>query len=291
VGVALVTTASLRHLDTDLPPLLDALAARGIDAVAVNWHDEAFDWSSVQLAVLRSPWDYTTRLGEFLDRLATIDAATNLANPLTVVRANAEKDYLLRLAAAGVPVVPTTLLRPGDEVALPDGVPFVVKPTVSVGALDTERYDPAEAGAGVAHAEALLGAGRSVLVQPYVDAIDDAGETGLVYLGDRFSHGFRKGPVLRPDAPLIDGLYREQVVTARTPAAAEREVAESVLDAVGAIAPGAVRSDLLYARVDLAPGADGPVLMELELIEPSLWLPVADGALERAAAAIAARLS
>lgn len=289
--VALVTSAPYQHLDDDLPLLVEALAALGIEAVLADWHDEAFDWSAVELAVLRSPWDYTTQLPAFLDRLATIDAVTTLANPLAVVRANADKAYLLDLAEAGVPVVPTQLLRPGDDLLFPEGVPFVVKPTVSAGARDTERYAAGDVEAAATHAEALLSADRPVLVQPYLEAIDEAGETGVVYLGDRFSHGFRKGPILRPGSELVEGLYREEAITARAPSAAELSLAEQALDAVDALVEGHHRRELLYARIDVAPGPDGPVLMELELIEPSLFLPVADGSAARAAQAIAARLS
>jgi glutathione synthase/RimK-type ligase-like ATP-grasp enzyme len=288
--VALVTAAEYQHLDEDLPLLVAALSDLGIEAVLADWHDDAFPWDGFDLAVLRSPWDYTSQVEAFLATLARIDAATTLCNPLPVVRANAEKGYLVALAEAGVPVVPTEVLRPGDAVALPDGVPFVVKPTVSAGARDTERYAAGDHGPARAHAAGLLAAGRGVLVQPYVEAIDGAGETGLVYLGDRLSHAFRKGPILTPDSRFVDGLYREEDISARQPSAAEIAVAEQALDAVGTIFPGYSRTDLLYARVDIAPGPDGPVVMELELIEPSLFLTVTDVGATNAATAIAARL-
>ena len=286
--VALLTAAVNQHLDEDLPLLVAALDAVGVTGEPVDWHAEV-DWSGFDLAVLRSTWDYTSQLDAFLDRLATIDAATVLANPLRVVRANADKRYLVDLAAAGVPAVPTTVLAPGDDIALPDGA-FVVKPTVSAGARDTERYGPDQLDDARRHAGDLLAAGRSVLVQPYVEGIDAAGETGMVFVGDRFSHAFRKGPILRPDSTFVEGLYREEDISGREPSGAEREVAEAVLDAVGAAAPGTHRSELLSARVDQAPGPAGPMLLELELIEPSLFLTTSPGAADRAAAAITARL-
>ena len=288
--VALVTAGPFAHLDEDLPLLTAALGADDLDTVVVDWHDEGFDWSAVDLAVIRSTWDYTSQLGAFLHRLAAIDAVTTVRNPLPVVRANADKRYLRTLADAGVPVVPTDVLEPGDDLRCPEGVPFVVKPTVSAGGRDTERYAPDQVAAAGAHASGLLDAGRAVLVQPYVEGIDAAGETGMVFVGDRFSHAFRKGPILRPDSTFVEGLYREEDISSREPSPDEREVAEAVLDAVGAVVDGADRSELLYARVDLAPGPDGPVLLELELIEPSLFLATSPGAAHRAAAAIAARL-
>jgi glutathione synthase/RimK-type ligase-like ATP-grasp enzyme len=287
--VALLTAATSRHLDEDLPLLTSALGAVGVAGESVDWHDDAIEWGDFDLAVLRSTWDYTSRLDAFLHRLEVVDAATALANPLDVVRANADKRYLVELAAAGVPVVPTVVVSPGDDVALPAGT-FVVKPTVSAGARDTERYGPAEHEAARAQVDGLLDAGRPVLLQPYVEGIDAAGETGMVFVGDRFSHAFRKGPILRPDSSFVEGLYREEDISGRDPSPAEREVAEAVLDAVGAVAPGRDRSSLLYARVDLAPGPDGPLLLELELIEPSLFLTTSAGAADRAAAAILARL-
>jgi glutathione synthase/RimK-type ligase-like ATP-grasp enzyme len=288
--VALVTAGAFAHLDEDLPLLSAALGAGGVEAVVVDWHDEGFDWGGTDLAVIRSTWDYTSQLDAFLDRLARIDGATALRNPLPVVRANADKRYLRALAGAGVPVVPTDVVEPGDALRLPEDRPFVLKPAVSAGGRDTERYAPGDEAAAAAHGADLLAAGRAVLVQPYVEGVDDAGETGMVFVGDAFSHAFRKGPILRPDSGFVEGLYREEDITPRTATAEERAAAEAVLDAVGVVAPGWSRRDLLYARVDLVPGPDGPMLMELELIEPSLFLHVDDGAAARAAAAIAAHL-
>ena len=283
--VALLTDPALAPYDTDLVPLVAALEDEGVDATVVDWHLEGVDWAAYDLAVIRSTWDYTGRLDAFLARLEEVDAATTLANPLPVVRANAEKGYLLGLAAAGVPVVPTSVLRPGDRPEVPRDVEVVVKPTVSAGARDTARYAPADRSRAEAHVAELLDAGRSVLVQPYLHAIDEAGETGLVYLADHFSHGFRKEPLLLAEAAPVAG-PRDAPISHRTPTAAEHAVAEAAVDAVGTLVEGADRGQLLYARVDLVPGPDGPVLMELELIEPSLYLHVDPAAPARAAAAI-----
>jgi len=288
--VALLSSAASQHLDTDLPLLVGALAQRGITAEVVDWHDADRDWSRLPLVVIRSTWDYTDDAAAFMAALRHIAVATSLANPISAVEGTIDKRYLARLAAAGIPVVPTTVVEVDDEPVVPEGVEVVVKPTVSAGARDTERY-PADAhAAAVAHVRSLQAGGRAALVQPYVHAVDDRGETGLVFLGDRFSHAFRKGPILRPGATYVEGLYREEEITARRPSGEEREVAERVLDAVASAAPGCARSDLLYARVDLVPGPDGPLLMELELIEPSLFLETDPTAPARAAAAVAARL-
>lgn len=122
------------------------------------------------------------------------------------------------------------------------------------------------------------------MIQPYLSAIDTAGETALVFLGGRYSHAIRKGALLTGPDVGVEGLYREEEIAPREPSAAERAVAERVLDAVPFD-----RASLLYARVDLIPDAAGvPVLLELELTEPSLFLAHAAGAPERLAEAVAA---
>lgn len=159
--VGLLSTAEYAHLDEDLPLLGAALAECAVASSVLDWHDASTDWGSVDLIVVRSPWDYTSQVDAFLARLTEIDAATTLANPLDVVRWNADKRYLVELTHAGAPVVPTEVLDPGDSVRVPAGLACVVKPTVSAGARDTERYEPDQAEEAVAHAEALLATGTS----------------------------------------------------------------------------------------------------------------------------------
>lgn len=288
--VALISTAAVVHLDEDLPLLVAELASLDVAAEVVDWHDEGYPWDEVRLAVVQSTWDYTTQVEDFVRRLTAIDAVTTLANPLDVIRWNIDKRYLIELDEAGVPVVPTTILRPGEDVTLPSDVTVVVKPSVSAGARDTEHFGPGRTAAAAAHARRLLAAGRSVLVQPYMESVEVAGETGLVYVGDRFCHAFRKGPILRPGSAFVEDLYREELIEPREASAAERIVAEQVLDSVASVLPARTRADLLYARVDLVRGPDGPALMELELIEPSLFLTTSRGAGRRTAEAVLSAL-
>lgn len=287
--VALLTSATAAHLDGDLPRLVEALDARGLAPAVVDWRDHDHDWSGHELVVVRSTWDYTDHVEAFLAALSTIAGVTELANPLAAVRANVDKRYLVRLAARGVPVVPTAVVEVGEPFEPPAG-PFVVKPVVSAGGRDTERYEADALEPARAHVDALHAAGRAALVQPYVAGVDEHGETGLVYLADQLSHAFRKGPLLEPGVPYVEGLYRAEQISPRHPSGPERSVAEAVLDAVAGIDPSTHRSELLYARVDLVPGPDGPLLMELELVEPSLFLDLRDGAASRAADAIARHL-
>ncbi|MEU4774520.1 hypothetical protein [Micromonospora sp. NPDC023644] len=288
--VAFVTCAELPDLDPDDRLLLDPLARRGVSAEALDWADPTADWPAYDLAVLRSPWDYALRRDEFVAWASRVPA---LANPADVVRWNTDKRYLAELSAAGVPTVPTSWVAPGESWLPPARGEYVVKPAVSAGSRDTGRYDladPRHRELAVAHVRRLSDAGRLAMVQPYLDAVDTAGETALLFLagpgGPTFSHAIRKGPMLTGPDLEVTGLYRPEEITARTATAQQLAVAERALAAV----PGGP-GRLLYARVDLIPGPDGaPLLVELELTEPSLFLAHADGAADRLADAILARL-
>jgi hypothetical protein len=290
--VALITCLDLPDLDPDDRLVIEPLVRRGITVVPAVWDDKAVDWNGFDLAVLRSPWDYSGRRGEFV---AWAGAVARLVNPAEVVRANTDKRYLGRLAEAGVPVVPTTWLAPGQpwEPVPPRGE-YVVKPAISAGSYETGRYDladPVHRRLAGQHVARLHGAGQTVMVQPYLSAVDRDGETALIFFAGRFSHAIRKGPMLDGPYQGMDGLYRPEQIAPRVPGRAEREVAERVLAAAGRLF-GIEPSELLYARVDLIPGPDGaPVLVELELTEPSLFLAHGAGAAERFAGAIAARLA
>lgn len=283
--IALATAAALPKLDEDGPLLLGALAEHGLTGEPAVWDDPTIDWAGFSLVVVRSTWDYARRRSEFLEWARMVDGITRLANPLAVLEWNTDKRYLRELASAGLPIVPTTWIEPGDPGDLPASGEYVVKPAVSAGARDTSRYWPGEDAAAAAHIERLHRQGRTAMVQPYLSAVDTRGETALIHMGGRYSHTVRKGPMLTPSDDAVEGLYREEDIQPRIAGGDERSVAERVLAAV----PG--NPDLLYARVDLVPGPDGePVLIELELTEPSLFLGHAEGAAAQLADAIAARL-
>lgn len=271
--VALATCFATPHLDGDGPALVAALGAVGVCAYAAVWDDPAQDWAAYDLVVVRSTWDYTVRREEFL---AWARGVPRLMNPADVLAWNTDKRYLAELAAAGVPVVPTTFVRPGETYHVPAGE-HVVKPTVSAGARDTLRFAAGED--STRHAEALLAGGRCVMVQPYQAAVDEVGETAVLSFLGRHSHAAGKAAVLARG--LADP--RDVAITAREATPAELEAAAAALAAVPWPEP------LLYARVDLVPGPDGsPLLMELEVTEPSLFLHRSAGAAERFAAAVRA---
>jgi glutathione synthase/RimK-type ligase-like ATP-grasp enzyme len=209
--------------------------------------------------VLRSTWNYLHHYPEFLAWVDRCAALTTLWNPAPVVRWNSHKGYLCELAAQGLPVVPTKLVRRGEGAALvelaEDWPEVVVKPAVGAGSWGTVRVERVEFAAGQAHLDALLPS-RDMLVQPYYRSVHGHGERAVIWIDGQFSHEVRKSPRFSGD---VEGISSGMPV-----GDAEREVAEAVL----AAAPG----PLLYARIDLARDEHGhPHLMELELIEPSLF--------------------
>jgi glutathione synthase/RimK-type ligase-like ATP-grasp enzyme len=293
LSVALVTCAAFPLLDDEDRLVIPELEQLGIDATPAVWDDRAVDWASFDAVVIRETWDYPERRTEFVAWLRHASEASVLLNPADVVEWNTDKRYLRDLHAAGVPIVPTVFVEPGDadDGWRPDSgyVDFVVKPAVSAGSRDTARYavdgslDEARE-----HVRRLQAQGRTVMVQPYLDAIDSEGETAMLFLGGQFSHAIRKGPLLvrGVERERVAGLFVQERIESRKPSVAQASVAAQT---VGAIPGGSDR--VLYARVDLISGPDGsPQLLELELTEPSLFLSHDPQAPERFARAIASRL-
>lgn len=300
--LALATCAELPELDPDDIPLREALAARGIPTDVVVWDDPTIDWGTYEHVLIRSTWDYTARPRQFADWTRRVERTSTLLNPAGVVTWNIDKVYLRQLEDAGIPIVPTIWLDPErnfDGRAIHTRFPafgdFVVKPTVSAGSRDTGRYKADETpqrSLAITHAKNLLGVGRRVMIQRYLEQVDTVGETALVFVEGQLSHAVRKGPLL--SGPFRAGehegvLYRREEMTPRDPSDAELTLANEVVAAL----PGLLGLDgpLLYARVDLIPDDEGsPVVLELELTEPSLFFKQAPGSVDRFADAVAARL-
>jgi glutathione synthase/RimK-type ligase-like ATP-grasp enzyme len=283
--IALVTydPGGEEHKDRDLPVLVEALREAGADAWAVPWDDPSADWAGCDLALIRSTWDYSWRAGEFAAWAERCAKATRLANPVGVVRWNADKRYLGQLAEAGVPAVPTRYVVPGDPVELPADHEYVVKPTSGAGARYAGRYPAGERDAAVRQVERMHAEGFTVMVQPYLTSIDTQGERALQFFGGRLLHASVKGAVLAPGTPYDADKVAHPDLRPWKPTAAELAVAERALAAV----PGAAA--LLYARVDLVTGPDGePCVMELELIEPNLFLDLHPDSVPRVVQAVLA---
>ena len=278
--VGLATCNEVPELDEDGPALLAALSARGVEGVPAVWDSPEVDWERFELVVVRSTWDYAERRSEFLDWAARLP---RVLNPLPVLRWSTDKRYLAELEAAGVPIVPTRFLEPGEAFEPPDGR-FVVKPVFSAGGRASARYEPEGAAAAAAHVEALHGEGRAAMVQPHVDGVETAGEIALIFLGGTYSHAVRKRVSLRDGEASSPELYLEEEVAAAEPEPEDLRVAEA------AIAAAPFDDDLLYARVDLVHDPD-PLVLELELAEPSLYLSYEDGAAARLAGLVADALA
>lgn len=286
--VALATHAGLPSLADDDRLLMAALAGRGIDASPAVWSDAAVDWSRFSCVVVRSCWDYHLKAAAFhawIDRLERSRVA--VWNPPATIRWNADKRYLRDLAARGVAAVPTMYVEQGDSTPLHEVLRAqgweraVVKPAVSASAHATWTTDRARSAGDDERFRALTTRTRT-LVQPFVDAVVESGEWSLVFIDGAYSHAVLKRPcagdfrvqeehggsarVLEPDARVIAS-------------------AGDVLAAAGSMGTGS-----LYARVDGCIARDAFVLMELELIEPTLYLGTSRGAADRLADAVVERL-
>jgi glutathione synthase/RimK-type ligase-like ATP-grasp enzyme len=278
--VILATASRLPRADEDDPLLRAALAAAGVSAQTLAWDDPGVDWGRARACVIRSTWNYVHHYDAFLGWAERCAAVTTLWNPFPIVRWSSHKRYLLELAGAGLPVTPTRLApqgQPADLTALAgEWSQLVIKPAISAGSFKTRRVARAEfATTGQAHLDAVL-ARHDALVQPFLASVEDYGERALVWIDGALTHAVRKSPRFAGDP--------QRVSAASVPIAHdEAALAESVL--------AAVPQPLLYARVDLARDAHGrPCLMELELVEPSLFLDRAPAAVARLAAAIRERV-
>ncbi len=278
--IALVTAIAAFALDEDLAPLADALRKAGASVEILAWDDFSVSWQRFDAVVLRSTWDYTERLPEFLAWCARTSKQTRMLNPADVVKWNTDKHYLADLAKKKCPVVESVFIEPGQAAdKFPDYAEFVVKPAVGAGSRDTQRYLAKDRATAVEHVKKLLDQQRAALIQPYLAEVDTKGETALIFFNGIFSHAIRKGPLLQLDEGPTDHLFAPEAITAREPGGDELEVAHKVLAAMPF-------KSLAYARVDLLPSSQGPMLLELELTEPSLFFEHAPGSAERFAASL-----
>jgi len=279
--IALATYSKLPTLNDDDRLLVPALAGLGVTAVPAVWDSSDVCWDELQGVLIRSSWDYHRRAPEFLAWIARLErAGVTVWNPGDLLRWNHHKRYLRDLAARGVATVATRWLARSEEVDLSALLAdagwreAVVKPAVSASAFGTWRTSTQSAIGDQSRLDELLRAG-DVMVQPLLPEVAAAGEWSLLFLGRRFSHAVLKRP-----AP---GDYRVQWEFGGSAASAAppdrlRADAEHVIAAV----PG----DPLYARVDGVEREGRLVLMELELIEPHLFLGWDAGAAGRLARAI-----
>ncbi len=272
--IAFVTHAAHPDIEDDDRPLAEALARRSALAISVSWDDPNFDWSAVDLALLRSTWDYFRRYEEFLGWLARVERVTRVINSPEVVRWNANKRYLSDLTARGVPTVPTAFIARDQIVSLETLCAdrgwgdVVLKPAVSANSWETVLIGTRGRADGQAYLERHL-RDREIMVQPFLTDVNEGGEQSLMFFGGRYSHGikktspFREGPRFEPEGIPIEP--REDAI----------DMAHDVLVRAGL-------PEIPYARVDLARDEEGlPVLLELELFEPTLFFREKPGSEKR----------
>jgi len=259
--------------------LFEPLFALGWTAEEIPWNRPGVDWASYDAVIIRSTWDYQNHLEQFLDTLGRIEAQTRLFNPLQICRWNSHKAYLRELENHGVRTVPSlwepqlTAGTVHDAARRFGTEQLIAKPCIGANADDTYRLNALEA-ASWTSALAVF-AERELILQPFIDSILSEGEYSLFYFAGEFSHAIRKRPAT--------GDFRVQeehggLIEATQPAAELQRAATDALSAIG--------QTLLYARLDFLLLDDGsPALIEMELIEPSLYFEQCDAAAARFAAA------
>jgi len=291
--IALVTTAEYLpqpasdnwynqqvHLEDEL--LSEGLAQHGILTKRVDWGDLMFNWSSVNCAVIRTTWDYSYRRDEFSQWLNRVSECTQVINPLPLMRWNMDKHYLADLARSGVAVVDTQFVEQGEHCDLGALTAergwgeIVVKPAVSGGARSTYRATLVQLEELQPVFDRCVGE-EAMLVQPFRPEVLEQGEVSLMVMDGEFTHAVRKTPKAGDFRVQDDHGGRVHEYTA-TPA----EI-EFALRAVAACP-----STPLYARVDVVSTSTGPQIMELELVEPELWMRFHPSSAQRLANAIAA---
>jgi glutathione synthase/RimK-type ligase-like ATP-grasp enzyme len=281
--IAIATCAGYPELKGDDELLCAALRQRGCETTSVVWDADDVAWANLDLCLVRSTWDYHDKYEQFLEWTRRVEAATALHNPADLIAWNSDKRYLRELAEAGVPTVPTLWVERDAELDLEGALAergwdeVVVKPVVDLGAknLHRVRADAAQ--------EALdtVMERQEAMVQPFLPSLEIDGELSLIYVEGELSHAVRKHPA--------EGDFRVQSIWGGTmaPAAPEPqhvEVAEQAL--------AQLDEPPLYSRVDLVTDLEGnPALIELELIEPNLYLSTNGPAADRLADAVVARLS
>jgi hypothetical protein len=291
IRIALATCAGVPPQFDDDELLAAAIRSRGGEASIVEWDDPAADWDRFDLVVIRSTWDYTWRRDEFVVWAERV--GDRLRNSPAVVRWNSDKRYMGDLAATGLPVVPTRFVEPGDEWPAVEGE-VAIKPTVSAGGRDTGRFGPDAYPMARDLVAQIVESGRTAMVQPYLESVDGAGETALVFVGGELVNVLTKRAVLRPDevAPVRDdalgaaeAMYDPSLVKPSAAHPDEVGVARRIVEHLGERFGAAP----LIVRVDLARTADRtPTVMELEAIEPNMFLGLAPASAPRVAAAVLA---
>lgn len=276
--ITLVTERRFPELTPDDAMLYAALKDRGFNVRVAVWSDLSIDWRDSRVTLVRSTCDYYRHADTFSAWIRHVDRSSFLLNPSSMLLWNMHKRYLHELSSRGINTVPTWYVAQGSSHNLRaicrqfgwDDI--IVKPCVASGAFGSLRFELPD---GVRHAQAYLDAvasERDAMVQPFLSSVRSSCERCLVFIGGEFSHATRKEP---------DVNFSSSWQTAHTATNAEIYFARQVLDALPCVP--------LYARVDVLPIRDDElVLMELELIEPSLYFRIHPPSIARMASLLAA---
>jgi len=295
--IALVTDSPSLPIDYDMPLLIEACESAGLVVEVRPWDDAGVEWGAYDAVVIRSPWSYVERLSDFLTWCEDVSSCCRLFNPVSVVRWNLNKRYMSDLAQWGTPIVPTSFVAHNDDAETAirkifsihlhvDN--FVVKPTVGAYSHGVKRFSRGSEEDAVKHVTQIIKSGREAMLQPYVDAIDETGETDLIFFNGEYSHAIRKSALLLSDGTV--NVPSQDVRMARDAEPEERAVALNALNA--AVSCLGLDDPLLYARLDLVRSDDGsPVVLEMEVCEPSLSLPFTDVGAKRFAEALVKKVS
>jgi glutathione synthase/RimK-type ligase-like ATP-grasp enzyme len=261
----------------------EALRERGCEAMPVPWDEPGADWGGFDFCLVKSTWDYNRKHEEFLAWARRVEGVTELRNPADLIAWSSEKTYLRELSERGVRTVPTVWVNQSAGASLREVLAAegweraVVKPVVGLGAENLHRVRADEEGE-TALAEVLER--HDAMVQPFLPSLEAQGETSLIHIDGKLTHAVRKRPAA--------GDFRVQGIWGGT---AERTEPEAPQIELAKQALAQLDSPPLYARIDVVEDLDGePCLIELELIEPNLFLDLEPAAAVRLADAVIAQL-
>jgi glutathione synthase/RimK-type ligase-like ATP-grasp enzyme len=283
--LALITFGGLPQGTDSERLILPHLAAGGIETEIIDWRSTGCDFSKFDLIVLRSCWDYHLRAAEFIEWLRRVEQVTPILNPIETVLWNHNKSYLREVEAMGIEIAPTAFVNGSGPISpaawqdIRNWGQSVVKPAVSASAHKTWLFDSV----AVPDEDELKSKmeGEAFLIQQFIPEIGAQGEISFIYIDGAYSHAVLKRPAA--------GDFRVQKEHGGS---AELFHPDSALLAQAHEIAGKVAQvrESLYCRIDAVAKDRKLVLMELELIEPELFLGLAGGAAERFAKAIVKRV-
>lgn len=278
--VALVSDRDSLVVDYDMPLITDAFKDTDVQAEIQFWDNSNIDWSQYDLVILRSPWTYMEKIQSFVEFCQLIERDSILLNPLSAIKWNSDKNYLKQLESQGVPIVPTEIIYSTDQVNTTlitiknsgwDAKEVVIKPTIGAYSSGVVRLPIDQIDNINRHVDYLLGLKKGVIIQPYLNTIEEHGETNMIYFNNIYSHAIKKEALLSNL-----GVTKTPDMDLRSPKVAsdeEKALAHKILNLVGSNLE--LSQPLLYARLDFIEDKDSrPLLLELEITEPSLSLPL-----------------